>query len=248
MVETRMTAPVTAYGTLTDFLRSWISEGKYGPDGRMPTEEELARVQGVSRQTVRRAYQTLVQEGLIHRTRGRGTFVTPVQPDGRYLRTFGSLDDLMAQAADSTTEPLTPMRAVTDGRLSKLLRCEGVVGTMLLRRSQEGKIVAVSQVSVPEVVMEAIRPWGEETGYAEGTVLDAISRVWGSRIRGAKQRMTAGLCNETDAEHLECQPGEPVLEVERRYYDDDGEFVELTESRYVGRRFTYRLELLRSFQ
>ena len=248
IMETKLTAPVTAYGTVTDFLRSFITEGRYGPDGRLQSENELAELQGVSRQTVRRAYQTLVQEGLIHRTRGRGTFVTPVQPDAHYLRTFGSLDHLMAQAADSTMEVISPMEAVTDDRLREVLRCQGEVGTMLLRRSQEDEVFAISQVSVPKSVMDAIRPWGLETGYAEGTVLDAIDRVWSSRVRGAKQRMQAGLCSDADAEYLKCAPGDPVLEVERIYYDDSGEFVEFTESRYVGSRFAYRLELLRTFQ
>jgi GntR family transcriptional regulator len=214
----------------------------------MPTEGELATQHRLSRQTVRRAYQSLAHEGLIHRTRGRGTFVTAVRPDGRYLRTFGSIDDLMAQSADSTMEVVEPMRSVTDERLSAKLLAPGPVGTLLVRRNHAGQAFCLTQVSVPMAVMRALAPVRLDRNYVGGTIIEEVDRVWPSRVCGAKQRIQAGPCPPVEAEHLACEPGEPVLQVERLYYDDNGDFVELAESVYVGRRFAYRIEVLRTFQ
>lgn len=59
------------YGELKDH----ISSRKYAPGVRLPTEHELSASNGVSRNTVRRAYLALSQEGLIRIVNGRGSYV-----------------------------------------------------------------------------------------------------------------------------------------------------------------------------
>mgnify|MGYP006279701017 CR=1 FL=1 len=56
-------------------IRSRISEGALSPGDALPTEDELAEQHGVSRMTVRRAVEDLIEEGLVLRQQGRGTFV-----------------------------------------------------------------------------------------------------------------------------------------------------------------------------
>ncbi|MFD4114002.1 substrate-binding domain-containing protein [Streptomyces niveus] len=61
---------------LAEELRRGIAELRW-PDGRLPTEQSLAREQGVSLNTVRRAVDLLVADGLIYRRQGSGTYVAP---------------------------------------------------------------------------------------------------------------------------------------------------------------------------
>jgi DNA-binding LacI/PurR family transcriptional regulator len=67
---------------ISDELRREIASGKYGQDGRLPSEALLVRRFGVSRPTVARALRTLETEGLIVRRAGSGTFVK-LTPEGR---------------------------------------------------------------------------------------------------------------------------------------------------------------------
>ncbi|MFF2521059.1 substrate-binding domain-containing protein [Streptomyces liangshanensis] len=60
---------------LADELRRGIAELRW-PAGRLPTEQQLVRDQGVSLNTVRRAVDLLVQEGLVYRRQGSGTYVS----------------------------------------------------------------------------------------------------------------------------------------------------------------------------
>src|SRR5712692_1933524 len=110
-VRVMTTSPSTAYGKVADSLRAAIRGRDDGDGRRLPTEAELARAHGVSRQTVRRAYQELVAEGLVKRTAGRGTFSLP---QGRYLRSFGSIEDLLALSVDTDLEIVDPLELVTD--------------------------------------------------------------------------------------------------------------------------------------
>ncbi|MFC9692064.1 LacI family DNA-binding transcriptional regulator [Kribbella sp. NPDC056951] len=55
-------------------LRRGIAELRW-PGGKLPTEQQLAREQGVSLSTVRRAVDLLVQDGLVYRRQGSGMYI-----------------------------------------------------------------------------------------------------------------------------------------------------------------------------
>lgn len=56
-------------------LLAQISAGQFGPNGRLPSEQQLVQKFGVSRPTVARALRDLEAEGLIERRAGSGTYV-----------------------------------------------------------------------------------------------------------------------------------------------------------------------------
>ena len=71
------TQPIPIYYQLKTLLVEEILEGRYGVDGRLPTEHELCERFAISRTPVTRALTELADDGLILRTRRRGTFVNP---------------------------------------------------------------------------------------------------------------------------------------------------------------------------
>ncbi|HET7559770.1 MAG TPA: GntR family transcriptional regulator, partial [Limnochordia bacterium] len=70
------------YQQLEDLIRSRIADGRLGPGDMLPPELDLAERFGVSRTTIRQALGALVQEGMLSRTAGRGTFVERSRPQG----------------------------------------------------------------------------------------------------------------------------------------------------------------------
>jgi multiple sugar transport system substrate-binding protein len=84
--------PIPVYFQLKTLLLEEILEGRYGVDGRLPTEHELCKRFGISRTPVSRALSELAEEGVILRHRRRGTFVNshwlrrrPDQPEVRVV-------------------------------------------------------------------------------------------------------------------------------------------------------------------
>ena len=63
------------YQQLMTRLKNDIVAGVYPAGGRIPSEQVLCDTYGVSRVTVRKAMLDLVQEGLLVRRQGKGTFV-----------------------------------------------------------------------------------------------------------------------------------------------------------------------------
>lgn len=70
-------SPRPLYQQLADHLRRQINDGTWQPGDRLPPELEIATELALSRGTVRQAMDLLVTQGLLQRTPGKGTFVTP---------------------------------------------------------------------------------------------------------------------------------------------------------------------------
>lgn len=73
-----MGAPL--YEALADRLRRQITRGTITPGSRLPSETELQREHGLSRDTVRRALALLAREGLVVSGQGRGWWVRESKP------------------------------------------------------------------------------------------------------------------------------------------------------------------------
>lgn len=74
------------YMQLAHTLRLQIMEGKIAAGDALPSERDLCEIMGASRVTVRKATELLIEEGLLSRRQGSGTYVTPrIQAPGSFL-------------------------------------------------------------------------------------------------------------------------------------------------------------------
>lgn len=74
-LDARNLDETTRYRAAKELLRHKVLSGEVGHGQQLETELELCRVTNLSRTTVRKAIADLVDEGLLVRFRGRGTFV-----------------------------------------------------------------------------------------------------------------------------------------------------------------------------
>ena len=81
-----MDSDIPLYSQLVGIIKQNISSGKLGVGDLLPSESELCRAMGISRNTVRQAIGELEDEGLVVRKRGRGTFVADPATNRRGVR------------------------------------------------------------------------------------------------------------------------------------------------------------------
>ncbi|MBI5578864.1 MAG: GntR family transcriptional regulator [Deltaproteobacteria bacterium] len=63
------------YQKLRDILRKQVEDGRYLPDHAIPSERDLCQQYQISRITVRQAIAEMINEGILYRKQGKGTFV-----------------------------------------------------------------------------------------------------------------------------------------------------------------------------
>jgi len=85
---------VPKYYQLAEWLRSQILNGELQSDDRLPIEDDLCKMHNLSRGTVREAVRMLIDEGLVRREQGRGTFVNELHPETS-LFTLSSFNEEM---------------------------------------------------------------------------------------------------------------------------------------------------------
>ena len=242
--------PAPAHQLVSRQLRAEIAAGRYRDGVRLPTESELVARHGVSRQTVRRAFQDLVAEGVVYRVPGRGTYADDSAP--RYLRQLGSIDDLMSLSEDTTMEVLSGLQRRVDVAAASLLRlADDVVYTVVFRRrhgSAPGIPFVLTRLHLPEAVAAPIRDAAElTTGAASSaTVIGLLEPHLRRPIAEAEQSITVSPADAEVAAAVGCGLGHPMLRVDRLYSDAAGVPVELAVSRFLPEQYTYRVTLRRS--
>ncbi len=101
------------YQQVKDYIEDRIKSGKWPPEARIPSENELVRTLGVSRMTINRALRELSEAGLLIRLQGVGTYVAPRKPVSALLE-IRSIADEIRQAGgrhDSTVHLLREEKA-----------------------------------------------------------------------------------------------------------------------------------------
>ena len=239
---------LTAYRQLAEDLRHAVAAGRYPPGQRLPTEAELVGSTGLSRQTVRRAFQELVFEGTIYRVRGRGTFAVP--GEGTYLRSPGSIDGLMALSLDTELHVVEPLHVLASLAVAGTLQVpEDSVMAMSFLRLHDGVPFCHTRVHVPLEIGRRLRDLPELKGLTEPgdrarlTVISLVDQVSGRQIHNAVQNATAVAADPDTALRLGCPPGVPVLRIERLYCDRDLVPLELAVNHFHPDRYSYRLQM-----
>ena len=121
-------------------LKNDIVAGVYPAGGRIPSEQVLCDTYGVSRVTVRKAMLDLVQEGLLVRRQGKGTFVAEekIRRDLSMITSFtdscearghhAEARPISCQWEEPTAEDCEKLGVAPDGRVLELCRlrlCDG---------------------------------------------------------------------------------------------------------------------------
>lgn len=236
-----------AYKALASDLRNAIVSGVYSEGESLPTEKELATKYGVGRQTVRRAMQDLVLEGLVYRVPGRGTF--PMAERDRYFQYFNSIDDLPSLSVDTECELISPLARHIDVTTAGRLRLPSDEVASVQYTCLHGNVpFGFTRVSLPPHVGDLLMGVPEITsgaGRSRIVVVGLVERLAPGSVVTAEQSVTALAAPATVAAYLHCEVGDPLLRVDRLYSEANGMPVELAVSYFDPRHYSLREKLRR---
>ena len=187
---------------------------------------------GASRVTIRKAVDQLIDEGLLRRKQGSGTFVSErIEMPATYLGGF--TDDALARGEDPGSIWLMRNYAnPTREEAEKLkISMSSTVARLGRVRLSGGEPLAIEHAIIAKYHLPPI----EEIGDSLYKALESR----GNRPKQGRQKVRASLASPTEAGLLSIQENSEVLRIERVTWLDDGTVIEFTRSAYRGDRYEF---------
>ena len=230
-------SPVPLYFQVSRQIEAAIERGDLEPGDRLENEIGLADRWGLSRPTMRRAIEELVDKGLLVRRRGIGTQVVHGRVK-RKMELTSLFDDLARSGQQPTTEVLLHETVPVDGHVAERLGLPAGAEVVHLQRlrSSGGEPLAVMRNRLP---VELAGSFSTEQLRTRG--LYELIRATGVHLRVAAQRIGARGASAAEARLLAVRRGAPLLTMERTTYDGTGRAVELGSHVYQAE--TYSIEM-----
>jgi len=228
---------------LSDWLRTRIADGTYGPDEQLPSEHALCDQFDVSRVTVRRALQTLESEGLIYRKQGLGSFVQDQRLRSGLVRLTDFAED-MAQAGIAASSQIVsntdvPVPAPVAAKLD--MEPEATVRRLDRTRLGDGNPVAFDHTWLPPDYAALL----EAYDLTEHTIYSILETEHNIEVRRGRYRIEAVNAPGAVADALRISPTQAVLLISRLSLGADDAPIYYQQRYYRTDRVAYELELER---
>lgn len=239
-VQVDRTSPVPLYFQVAQGLQDAITSGTFPPGTRLDNEIELARDLGVSRPTMRKAIEYLVERGLVVRRRGIGTQVVQKKVH-RPVELSSLFDDLAAAGQKPRTTVLSldriPVSEVEIDLSDLALADDADVWVLDRLRYTGDEPLALMRNYVP--IERAIL---SQEALA-GAGLYQLLRERGVTFKSAVQTIGALPASASAARLLDVTRGVPLLTMRRTAFDDRGQAIELGEHLYRADRYSFDITL-----
>jgi DNA-binding GntR family transcriptional regulator len=230
-------SPVPLYYQVAQVLEQAVLAGELAPGQRLDNEIALAESLGLSRPTMRRAIQYLVDRGLLVRKRGVGTQVVH-----RAVRRPVELTSLYDDLATEGRSPRTDVLRLEEVRASDTV-------AHVLGVAEGAPVLALERLRFaddePLALLRNYLPHGIVTLTEDGlrtAGLYQTMRSAGVRLHLASQVVGARVATSGEAKLLTESRGAPLLTMRRTAYDETGRVVEYGD--HVYRASVYSFEFV----
>jgi len=240
----RRDSPIPYYFQLEGFLKEEIESGRWNPGQQIPSEAEFCEAFGVSRTVVRQALNELVNEGLLYRRRGKGSFVArPKIAESLVQNLTGFYEDMVAKGLTPITQvleqKLIPASKKVAGMLS-LKEGDQVIKMDRLRSINNEPILIVTTF-MPYQICPALL----EEDLTKRSLYAVLEDRYKLEIARGRRTLEAISASEEDAKLLGIEEGDPLVLLKSVSYLKDGRPIEYFEAKHRGDRSRFEVELIR---
>jgi GntR family transcriptional regulator len=210
---------IPLYSQIRNSLYDDIVSKALAPGERLPSEDELAATFGVSRMTVRQSISELIDEGLLYRRHGVGTFVAHTFIVRDHTRLTNLVEIAKSEGIDIKIQLLAADLIPSKPKIARELSLEE--GDLVFRvktlRYTAGHPITLHDAYIPYKSFPLLLQENLQAKH-----LWEVFESLGYRVKRAIQKMEAREAVEEIAHLLEIDEGAPIFYKERTVYLDDG--------------------------
>ena len=205
------------YEQVKAYVLDRVIKGELGVNDRVPSENELVRMLGISRMTVNRALNDLAAEGVVVRLPGVGTFVAPSLPQSHPLHIHNIAEEIRARGNEHTSCLMDNRQVTADMENAREFHIP------LRSRLFSTQIVhfenAVAIQYEDRLVNPMVAPDYLDQDFSEHPPHDYLMQV--APLQRAEHVLQAGFPPEAVREALQMAQGEPCLVLRRRTWSSN---------------------------
>jgi GntR family transcriptional regulator len=203
---------VPLYAQLEAALRARIADGEWRPNQRIPSENELNRIYGLSRMTTRGVLNKLVAEGLLFRVQGKGTFVSGHKFDAVSPAYQGVREQLEAAGYETSTVVLSNgLEEASSTVREKLGLPDGArVHAIHRLRLAQDEPLSLHHSYVPA----ALAPDLDRHDAAREQLCVILEKHYSLAMKHVVEHLEASAAHTDEAALLGMKRGQPVLRLE----------------------------------
>jgi GntR family transcriptional regulator len=217
-----------------------IKSGKLKEGDKMPTEEEICSLFNISRITVRRALDGLMQNGYIYKLQGKGSFITTKKTGFQLNHLKGFTEEMRMLGKEASSEVISLDIITPSEKVAEILNIDiSQKIYMLIRlRNADGLSIAIERVHLPFYRFPTL-----SAEDLSGSLYEILRQNFGCESYQGIQEIRAGLASEKDSQLLNIAKGAAVLYIDRTTYEQDGTVFEYVESTYRGDKYQFNVTL-----
>jgi GntR family transcriptional regulator len=234
-------AEAPLYGKVEEVLASEIARGVHQPGDQLPSEDELLARFGVSRITVRRAVQNLIQRGILEIRRGRGTFVLAPKVSQELTKLTGFVEDMDTHGRKASARVVSQGVVAASARVAEHLGISRGTRVMRIERVRLADSVPMSfdETYLPlDVGREIVR-----NDLRVRPIFTLLEERYGIPLSEAEYSLEAAAAPRHIADALGVPEGAPIFRIERTSFTGGGKPIDYEILSYRGDliRFVTRL-------
>jgi GntR family transcriptional regulator len=234
-------ADVPLYGKVEEVLASEIARGDLQPGDQLPTEDQLLGRFGVSRITVRRAIQNLIQRGMVEIRRGHGTYVLAPKVSQELTRLTGFVEDMGVHGRKPSARVLSQRMVAADVTVARQLRVTKGTYVMRIERVRLADSIPMSfdETYLPlDIGKQIVR-----NDLRVKPIFTLLEEKYGIALAEAEYALEATAASAHVAEALAIAEGSPIFRIERTSFTGKGQPIDYEILSYRGDliRFVTRL-------
>jgi GntR family transcriptional regulator len=238
------TSSMPYYLQLAELLRREIGERQSPQEVyQLPSENELAALQSITRATVRRALDVLERDGWIYREKGRGSFAAVRRVEHELTQLVSTTEDMRERGWALTTRLLSVEQLPAPQKVAHALELpEGAPCYKLCRlRIIKGEPISIQTPYLPV----ALCP-GLEQNDLTRSLYRLLETRYGLRLWTGHETLRARCALPHEEELLEVPKCTPVMYMERVTYAVTGQAIEYLEAVWRGDRYDFKVSLSRA--
>jgi len=234
---------VPLYHQLAELLREKISSGEYALGQQLPSERDLMSTYKISRNTVRDAVDVLVQEGLVERDHGRGTFVALPKLKLGLTRMTSFSEDMRERNLRPSSQLLKSELLFPPDAIASRLQLEPGEKVLYLKRLRLADDLPMA-INISYFTLSQF-PGLETEDFQDESAYWILEHKYQVRISHAEQAMRACIATQNQADLLKIAKGDPILVIEGVAYNSDAMPIEFMTQIYRGDRYVFSINPLR---